>query len=517
MNYLLKILVLSDITFDPISREIYQSYHQFEIDQEYHEDLSIILNEYDSSKIKQYDYILIHSEQLFHRKNIEWHLNFFESVGKISKENTKGKFILTNTWSNSYSFKQLKKSFGSIYDKLDYFGDSINMLLNADNIYILDIIKIVMDEGYNNLYNHSLGILYQMPYSKKMIKLFASELVKLALFLESAEKKVIILDCDNTLWGGIIGEDGIDGIKCDKNADGYLFYHFQLFLKERINDGFLLCLVSKNNDIDVQNAFSLRNMPLKWDDFIIKKVNWNEKSQSIKEIARELNLGEESFIFIDDNLFEIELIEKFTSVKSLFHFTNDYNNFNKIISDYSFRKKKLLESDSAKFKQYQTEKIRIDEKLKFNSIDEFLDNLEIKIEMRINDIKDFDRLSQLTEKTNQFNFNKQPYTRDELIELTKNGYDIFSIKVSDKFGDYGTVGLILAKTETNNFIIENFIMSCRALGKKIEKKFISKVLHYYEEKGISLKEIFFKETSKNLPAKQFLNETKYGNIITTII
>jgi FkbH-like protein len=355
-----------------------------------------------------------------------------------------------------------------------------------------------------------------MPYSKKMISLLADRFVRFVSFLNNEEKKVIILDCDNTLWGGVLGEDGIENIKCDMNADGILFYSFQNFLKERKNDGFLLCLCSKNNEEDVKNAFEKKNMPLKWPDFILKKVSWEQKSTSIKEIASELNLGESSFIFVDDNPNEIEMVKKFTSVGSTFLFSDSFEDFIKLTEDFAFRRKKILQADREKSKQYELETLRNTEKIKFGSIDDYIESLNINMDIRLNDFDDFDRLSQLTEKTNQFNFNKTPYTKNELIEWTSNGNDIYSIKVADKFGDYGTVGLIMIKRLQDMVVVENFLLSCRVLGKKIENKFLNHVIDCYKTKGLNLKEILVKETEKNVPARTFIKNENFEKFVKIV-
>src|SRR5690606_3947349 len=132
---------------------------------------------------------------------------------------------------------------------------------------------------------------YQMPYTKIFAKEFAATLANQVNWLKGEEKKAIIVDCDNTLWQGIVGENGIEGIKCDNNAEGIIFYHFQQFLKAKKEEGFLLCICSKNNEADVKEAFQSRNWPLRWEDFILHKINWQDKWQNIQEIASTLNIG----------------------------------------------------------------------------------------------------------------------------------------------------------------------------------------------------------------------------------
>ena len=512
----MKILVLSDVVFYSIEKEITKRNEDYTLETQYHEDISVALMSIQDDVLKKYDLIFIHSDQLFHRKNFDWHLIYFENLFSIISRCPDKEFIVTNSWSNSFPPIELNSSFGSLNDQFNLISPYIKKLIGLSNCYIFDFLDIVFKEGIINLYNYRLGILYQMPYSKKMVNIIADRFDRYISFLKSEEKKVIVLDCDNTLWGGVLGEDGIENINCDMNADGILYYSFQNFLKERKNDGFLLCLCSKNNEEDVKNAFEKKNMPLKWQDFILKKVSWQDKSVSIKEIAAELKLGENSFIFVDDNPNEIEMVKKFTSTGNTFLFSDDFEQFIKLTEDFAFRRKKILQADREKSKQYELETLRSSEQLKFGSIDDYIESLEIKMDIRLNDFDDFDRLSQLTEKTNQFNFNKSPYTKNELIEWTNKGNDVYSLKVNDKFGDYGTVGLIMIKKMNEMITVENFLLSCRVLGKKIENKFFNSVIDCYKLKGINLKEILVKVTEKNVPARTFIKTENYDKLVKLV-
>ncbi len=258
-------------------------------------------------------------------------------------------------------------------------------------------------------------------------------------------------------------------------------------------------------------------MPLKWDDFLIKKINWSSKNINLIEIANELNLGGDSFIFIDDNPFEIGTVKEFTNVKTTILFENNYNKLLKLTRDYCFQRKKILTADLEKNKQYKIEQLRKQEENGFSSFESYLKNLNLKVEIKENEIDNLDRLSQMTEKTNQFNFNKIPYTAADLKDWISRGNFIYSCQVSDKFGDYGTVGLILVeKVGPGETEIHNFLLSCRALGKKIEFTFYNHVLQQLKHKKLNLNGIVFKETLKNEPAKTFLNQIKNESEFRTI-
>ena len=243
-------------------------------------------------------------------------------------------------------------------------------------------------------------------------------------------------------------------------------------MKEKQKEGFILCLNSKNNIDDVKNVFLKKSFPLKWDDFIIKKINWNLKSDNIKSIANELNLSENSFVFIDDNPNEIQIVKEFTDVENVIQFKNDPLSFKELKENFLFKRKKILDADLNKNEKYKQEIKRKESSLSFTNFDEYLKSIKLKFDFRLNDIDDFDRISQMTEKTNQFNFNKSAKTISDLNEFIKNNY-IFSLKLSDKFGDYGTIAVMLIEINNSHFNIINYLISCRALGKNVENVFLS--------------------------------------------
>lgn len=516
MKSINRLLVLSDIVFDPIKKEINKSTKNLSLEIEYHEDLIVALKTIDLKEKDNKEIVIIHSDQFFHRKPIDWQLSLLITIQGFCLKNPSLKIIISNCFNNSFKLKELKYSMGSNFDNFQTYQSELVKFQNIDNSYFFDFSGLINKIGEENSYDYDLGFLYQMPYKKKLIIIFAEELSNFISQLTNEEKKVVVIDCDNTLWNGVVGEEGIDGVYCDKNAKGLLFYNFQIFLKNLKSDGFLLCLCSKNNEEDVKEVFRKKNMPLIWKDFIIKKINWIEKSQNIKEIANLLNVAEDSLIFIDDNPFEINSVKEFTEVGKNILFKNSYKDFLSITKDYVFRKKQVLTLDRNKTKLYELEASRKDLEKSFENLDDFINSLNIKLDIKFNDESDFERIAQMTEKTNQFNFNKNIFSKNDILTWVNNKNYIYSLKVTDKFGDYGTVGLILVKLKNKNAVIENFLMSCRALGKKTENTFFQHVLDDLDQKNIKLESILFKETNKNIPAKQFINNNKYENYLRKI-
>jgi FkbH-like protein len=226
-------------------------------------------------------------------------------------------------------------------------------------------------------------------------------------------------------------------------------------------------------------------MPLKWDDFLIKKINWNPKSQNIKEISLEINVGLDSLIFIDDNPFEIEEVKNSVGVDGILV---NKDNMLSILDDVRLKAINITQEDKNKLEQYKAEQKRTEVFKTINSIDDFIKNLNIKINYWINNKNQLKRITQLINKTNQFNLTTKRYSESEVEEMMQKD-KVFSFQVEDKFGDMGIVSVVIVK----NGIIDTFLMSCRVLGRKIEEQIMQIVLNNVK---LPLKAVYIK-TAKN--------------------
>ena len=410
-------------------------------------------------------------------------LENLKSLIKEFRKNNSAKILISNFWNDflDISYSQNIENFNNIMQK-NLFLESF---LEISDLNIINIYKLVQKYGINRLFNEKNRFLFQTPFTKDGFKIIADEIrTKIELFF-TKRKKVLVLDADNTLWGGIVGEDGVDGIHCDENYPGILYKKFQLQLKEILNTGIVLTLVSKNNLEDVKEVFDKKKMPLKWDDFLIKKVNWEPKSQNIKEIAQEINVGLESLLFIDDNPFEIEEVKSSIGVDGVL--VNEDNILN-ILDTIVLKTMIITQEDKNKFLQYKSEQKRAEVFKNVNSIDEFIKSLNIKINYWINNKSQLKRITQLINKTNQFNLTTRRYTESEVEKMMEND-KVFSFQVEDKFGDMGIVSVVIVK----NNEIDTFLMSCRVLGRKIEEQIMQIVL---DNVKLPLKAVYIK-SAKN--------------------
>ena len=372
---------------------------------------------------------------------------------------------------------------------LDYNADHnikkaqnlFNIFLNDlsvenNRFFVLDILSIIEKYGYLNIFDNGLWLYGAHRYSSFGLDKILSSVDITIKAIKGINHKCLILDLDNTLWGGILGDEGTLGIKIGTDRIGEIYSKVQKIVLSIKHKGILLCICSKNNETDVIEAFNNNpNIILKYTDFIIKKVNWEQKDKNIIEIVNQLQIGQDSCVFIDDSKFERDLVKSNTNV-NVPDFPDQIDMLVDFFSEVDFKyfsKFKLTSEDLEKTKQYIDNFKRSEIKKEFNSLDEYLISLELKLSIKVPKITDIPRLAQLTQKTNQFNFTTIRYTENDLIKILNDlQYKTYYLNLKDKFGEYGIIGLIILKEFSDNFLIESFLLSCRVIGRRIEENII---------------------------------------------
>jgi len=305
-------------------------------------------------------------------------------------------------------------------------------------------------------------------------------------------KKCLVLDLDNTLWKGIVGEDGMQNIVPDIDLQKYIFS-----LHEK---GVLLAINSKNNEKDAYDVIDNNpDMILRRKHFTAYRTNWNDKASNMRELADELNLGTDSFVFVDDSPFEQELIR---------------NSFPEIavvpierLSVYAgFSSEDITEEDKNRSQMYKDEKKRYELKTASLDVDDYLKTLELKVKIKEMSEETIPRASQLTQKTNQFNLTTRRYSEDDIRDFIKKGWKLYTLEASDKFGDYGLVGVVILEPKDNVLRIDTFLLSCRILGRKVEEVFFGFILANAKKENISIIVGEFIPTQKNKPSEKFLTD-----------
>jgi amino acid adenylation domain-containing protein/FkbH-like protein len=352
---------------------------------------------------------------------------------------------------------------------------------------------------YEDDYADRLG---HIPYTSEFFTALGSMLARRIFSLRSAPRKVIVLDCDNTLWKGVCGEEGPTGVLVDAPRRA-----LQEFMLQQIEAGMLICLCSKNAEEDVQAVFAQNTgMALREKDIAARRVNWNPKSQNLRELAAELQLGLDSFVLVDDNPIECAEVEaQCPEVLTLLLPQNAEEIPGFLRSVWAFDHWKITSEDARRTEMYRQNAEREQIRKQASTLDDFLAGLELKLDIHPMQESDLARVSQLTERTNQFNFTTIRRTEAEVHQFLDSGGQCLVVNLSDRFGDYGLVGVILYSLEEAALAIDTLLLSCRALGRRVENNMLSRLGEIAEEQGLPRVVAEFVATKKNQPALDFLN------------
>jgi FkbH-like protein len=339
-----------------------------------------------------------------------------------------------------------------------------------------------------------------IPYTSLFYAALATILARRIHALVSLPRKVIVLDCDNTLWKGVVGEEGTAGIAIPPAWNA-----LQRFMVELSGRGFLLCLASKNDEADVLDVFEHRpDMVLKREHLVSWRVNWQSKPENMRSLAAELNLGLESFIFIDDNPLECAQVRAACPEILTLRLPIEGEITSFLDHVWAFDRFRLTTEDRERTAMYQQEVERGRFLKQALTIEEFLAGLELEIKISEPARSQLARVAQLTQRTNQFNFTTIRRTDGEVERLAELGLECRIVEVSDRFGDYGLVGVMIAGERAGALAIDTFLLSCRVLGRGVEHHMLRTLGEMADERGLSQVSATLITTRKNLPAFQFL-------------
>ena len=405
-----------------------------------------------------------------------------------------------------------------ISSRLEHKADSYWLNMREENgIPVLDIKELASNIGRDKFYSSRMWYLGSIPYSMTGEKAIAEEISNAVNALKGRRAKCIVLDLDNTLWGGVIGEDGIGGIELSTTKEGSRYRDFQKRIRDIKEEGTILAVVSKNNMEDAMDGINNHpDMILREKDFVAIKANWEPKPVNIEELAKELNIGLDSFVFIDDNPIEREAVKTALPQVIVPEFPKDTANLEKFaieIGKKYFPTLKLTKEDTQKTEQYRIEHKRSELKKEAPSLEEYLKSLEMKFTIREITEEDIPRAAQLTQKTNQFNLTTRRYTESDIRRIKEDSnHKIWIGELEDKFGSYGKVILAIMRLEPKEqkAVIDTFLMSCRVMGRNVETEFLKHIENSLKAENI--KEIIgeYIETPKNKVVKDFWEKQGYG-------
>ncbi len=374
---------------------------------------------------------------------------------------------------------------------------------NYDNIYCITPDNISCLYSFSDFYDPLSQQLGDIPYKYEYFCIIGYQIARMIYAIVTKPYKVIVLDCDNTLWSGICGEDRLEDIRI------YPYQlEFQKLLLEQIQAGMLLCLCSKNNEEDVKRIFqSHPDMILKLENFVGLKINWKEKSSNIYELSCQLNLNLDSFIFIDDNAMECaEVSSRFPQILTLQLPKNSKKMQNVLQNFWAFDHPKVTAEDYQRTAFYQQEMNRSKLKEQSNSLRDFIEKLKLNIQFEVIEKRHNTRISQLIKRCNQFNFTQT--TEKDLWELLKNrSVTGYIITVHDRYGEYGESGIVLIQVIDGVISIKTLLLSCRVLGKGVEHRIVAFLGKMAKEIfNISTLQFYFSKSKRNLPAQYFFSD-----------
>ncbi|OKP52612.1 polyketide synthase [Serratia marcescens] len=343
-----------------------------------------------------------------------------------------------------------------------------------------------------------------IPYTPAFFDVIAAVLARHVDAGRRPPYKVIALDCDNTLWAGVVGEQGASGVTIDAN-----FRTLQQFMLRQKKQGMLLCLVSKNNPQDVKQVFDSRDdMVLHWDDFVDVQINWNAKSDNLQRLAKTLNLGLDSFVFLDDSPLECaEVAAHCPQVLSL-QLPKNHDAIPGFLAHvWAFdHVRRTTDEDAKRTHLYQEQVRREAFRQSAFSLEAFIHGLGLEVTFQPATPDQAQRLSQLTHRTNQFNLVKAPYSAGEILARIQHPEQgCWSIRVSDRFGDYGICGLCLFSEQEEALLVEGLLLSCRVLGRGVEYQVLNALGNIALERGKHAVALQFAANEKNQPAENFLH------------
>lgn len=378
---------------------------------------------------------------------------------------------------------------------------TINEVKNIPNVYIIDLRNIQNIYPNIEIFDHYKNNLAHIPFTDEFFYVMYLYISRTISSIENKTPfKVIALDCDNTLWKGVCGEADLEEIKIE---GGYKI--LQNFILQKYNEGFIIVLTSKNNEEDVFNVFDNHpEMILKREHIVSWRINWKDKSENIRELAKELNLNINSFIFIDDNPWECQQMLLGNPETLTLLLPENEKMFNQYLHRITaFDKSRISEEDRHRSDLYKTEKERkeFSENL---SKKEFIKNLNLQVSVRVARKNEIDRVYQLLNRTNQFVLNKESKSTEDISQkITQQ--NCYAVHVSDRFGDYGLTGIMLLHENDENLIVESFNLSCRILGKEIENCIMDVIKQISIEKNKKKIILKYVKTDKNNYFQEFLN------------
>jgi FkbH-like protein len=362
---------------------------------------------------------------------------------------------------------------GSSAALLDRLNLRISQLAEEESVDVLDLGRAVQGDG---LYSWHDPVLWHRA-KQELSPLAAPAYGELAMRLVAAQQgrsaKCLVLDLDNTLWGGVIGDDGLEGIRLGQgSAAGEAFVAFQTYVRSLASRGVILAVCSKNDAANARSPFEKHpDMVLKLDDIACFVANWTDKATNIRQIAEQLNIGIDSLVFVDDNPFERNIVRRELPMVAVPELPEDAALYANCVADGGyFEALRVTADDFERVSQYRANNARETLRASHTDVSGYLRSLNMELRWQAFDRVGLQRIVQLINKTNQFNLTTRRYTESDVLAVMANPRALtLQLRLVDQFGDNGIIGIVIGKPEGDTMILDTWLMSCRVLGRQVEE------------------------------------------------
>lgn len=384
------------------------------------------------------------------------------------------------------------------------------------NVYIIDLDAIQTAYGREKFSDPKLYYIAKMPISVDVLPAVAKNVVDMVQALRGVVKKCVVLDLDNTLWGGVIGDDGLSGIQIGELGTGHAFSDFQAWLKELKNRGMLLAVCSKNNELAAKEPFEKHpEMILRLEDISLFVANWEDKASNIRTIQKTLNIGMDSLVFLDDNPFERNLVRSMIPEITVPELPEDPALYLQYLRGLGlFETASYSREDANRTQQYREQAERTVFESSFQSYDDYLEGLGMQAVAAPFDPFHYPRIAQLTQRSNQFNLRTVRYTEAEIEAIAQDDKHIcLYFMLKDTFGDHGLISVvILDKQADSTLFISEWLMSCRVLKRGMEEFIVNKMIRTAAEHGFQKVAGEYIPTPKNAMVKDLYEKMGFARV-----
>ncbi len=396
-------------------------------------------------------------------------------------------------------------------------NDALRQTLRDDgDAYFVDLDLGLARVGAERFYDPRTWHIGRAPYSREGLREIAEEDFKYVRALRGQAKKCLVLDCDNVLWGGVVGEDGLEGIQLAPDYPGSPYYEFQREARALYERGVILALCSKNNEDDVWQVFREHpHMILSEEHIAAARVNWDDKATNLTRIAKDLNIGLDSLVFVDDSEFEVGLVRETLPEVEVIHLPKAHAvRARELLASCGwFDTLTLSEEDRQRGLMYKAE-ARRRELETTTDLATYLRSLEMRACIRLVDGATVPRVAQLTQRTNQFNLTTRRYSEADIVRLEDaSDSDVLYVRLADRFGDYGIVGAAILRhgvERPDRSEIDTLLLSCRVIGRGVEDAFLSACLELARQRGAASVCGRYAPTRKNRLVRDFYPERGFA-------